>query len=776
MFCRRRETTKLTVALLASTCLLLGRGVATGQELQRKLRLPQAGADDVLLQYRMMQRLQNLASAADSATPDNGPASSPAAARPSQGTLPQQPNDQTPGFDASQMLKDLSPEDVNLLRQLGQRYMQNQDNKNREANALNPAATSESASQPPDVSSLRDFLSSPDIAENPQVQDLLKRFAEDRQLPAGSRGPTGLLPPQAAPQQAADRQRQTSPASSAMNQSGNAGASERSEDPNGLPAANASDPLRRMESPSLANLENRASPTPSPQKPTAKNPASEVAPNRGPRSSQAASELPPQSLGNGLPSSSNAGVSRLGPDEPSVNQGNSMSLEEVQRLAEKLGLRQAIDAAQDKLPQGNQRLGNSLQRQPTAAEQSDTQYEEQRQHGEAQPTSGSDPRQWLDSMRQAAGPGYAPRYTPAQESSQQLPSLKEFLGSVAQDPSQLPSVKELMSQLPREPSVLAGLPKSNSALSNSLKGFVTPSMVETLDRHGLKKTLADVIRQSERDVATQSSPTGRSDSRSSSSPSLGASFEKSVLQAIEGVSQDLLDQKKKMAEASPKKSNQSKNQPAGNSTSGLSNPKPSASALKSTGVTSGGTSIGQNSGSSGGKSDKPTGFFASATRTLNEWATGASSSTSAPSVSSAASKSGSAGVASPSTFPLSLLILLVAIVALVYGLNQRKSSLSRAKGELPPVNLAGEFDVVAAFHFLAKAGSPQRAEEWWTHGRTASTLGESAPAHRSAWFTLASLYERVRYAPDSMHLDANELEVARGAVRILQQERAAVRA
>jgi hypothetical protein len=106
--------------------------------------------------------------------------------------------------------------------------------------------------------------------------------------------------------------------------------------------------------------------------------------------------------------------------------------------------------------------------------------------------------------------------------------------------------------------------------------------------------------------------------------------------------------------------------------------------------------------------------------------------------------------------------------------KQRQQSVGSAARErpLPPEQIQGRPDIVAAYHQLARrAGRSFRP--WWHHRQIETLLLQTFPGRHAAITRLARVYEQSRYAPDSIPLTPTDLQTAREAIRECQHQAAA---
>ena len=87
---------------------------------------------------------------------------------------------------------------------------------------------------------------------------------------------------------------------------------------------------------------------------------------------------------------------------------------------------------------------------------------------------------------------------------------------------------------------------------------------------------------------------------------------------------------------------------------------------------------------------------------------------------------------------------------------------------LPPDQIHGRPDIVAAYHQLARQ-AVRSFRPWWHHRQIETLLLQTFPGRQSAITQLAGVYEQSRYAPDSIPLSPTDLETAREAIRQCQK-------
>lgn len=337
--------------------------------------------------------------------------------------------------------------------------------------------------------------------------------------------------------------------------------------------------------------------------------------------------------------------------------------------------------------------------------------------------------------------------------------VQEFLKQMQQDPSSLPKLENLLTDLPRANG------QSNSQLSDQLKSMVPDQLRQKMEGKGFSKTLRGLVSEANRQVRSGKAET--SDSTSTAPSSLLAGVEKSVLKALDGVSQDLIKSTKKDTADQVSSSKQASRGKRAGGPSLAFNPK----SLTSTGSEQSSSRSSGKSSSSDSKSEKPTGFFSAAAKFVNGLATNGDSETaSTPSAGPAAATSILGSDSSSQRGYLSWVVLpLLGMLLLAWLFFWRKpaSQLERRIRAIPVGEIRSGADVISAFHAIA-GGNARQAELWWTHQRAAVELSATEPESRSAWTTLAELYERARYCSQLAPLSESQLADARQAIQRLQ--------
>jgi len=129
---------------------------------------------------------------------------------------------------------------------------------------------------------------------------------------------------------------------------------------------------------------------------------------------------------------------------------------------------------------------------------------------------------------------------------------------------------------------------------------------------------------------------------------------------------------------------------------------------------------------------------------------------------------------SAASSPLSLGAMLAVALGVLWLLlkfaGQRRQLTTGGTGNerpLPPDQIHGRPDIVAAYHQLARR-AVRSFRPWWHHRQIETLLLQTFPGRQSAITRLAGVYEQSRYAPDSIPLSPTDLETAREAIRACQ--------
>lgn len=129
--------------------------------------------------------------------------------------------------------------------------------------------------------------------------------------------------------------------------------------------------------------------------------------------------------------------------------------------------------------------------------------------------------------------------------------------------------------------------------------------------------------------------------------------------------------------------------------------------------------------------------------------------------------------AAPSALSLgaTLAVALGVLWLLLKFAGQRRQMAAGSTGNerpLPPDQIRGRPDIVAAYHQLARR-AVRSFRPWWHHRQIETLLLQTFPGRQSAITRLAGVYEQSRYAPDSIPLSPTDLETAREAIRECQK-------
>lgn len=257
----------------------------------------------------------------------------------------------------------------------------------------------------------------------------------------------------------------------------------------------------------------------------------------------------------------------------------------------------------------------------------------------------------------------------------------------------------------------------------------------TLQSRGLKQTFRELVRNARSEAKSKPTVANGNGSSATSAPEM----EGALLQAMDGIRQDVVQMVKdgKFKFRKPDPSNTSR---SGSSRSMSSRSKPS--------------------------------IAREIQRTARNWLNDvASAPVTRPMPEATASRSGadSASV----VFSGSGAALLSALVGVMIGglfvlrelrAARDKEAVHGHHSRITSDQIRTRDDVVQAFHAVAlKPG--QNAEEWWTHRKVVSDMVSESPEHEGSVSVLADLYEQARYLPADADLTEEQLQQARMAYR-----------
>ncbi len=364
-------------------------------------------------------------------------------------------------------------------------------------------------------------------------------------------------------------------------------------------------------------------------------------------------------------------------------------------------------------------------------------------------------------------------------SNNRLPNLGSRGDTSVQDlirnmsPADLPPLEEIAQLMPKSGGGNGGL---SAPLAEKLKSMVDRDLSKQLDSNGITRTLRGLFNEARKAPPPQSSSTG---SGAPTDKSLSSSVEKSVLSTLDGLGKSLLgksDDKAKEQLAS-KSNSASGNSASSNAGSNRAGNLRSNSASNRSGSPTTASSLGNSVASASEK--KEPGFLKSASTALDRWVTRGRNKPDASTRSSSSPINSGTGVSLPSELPGLGWLLWVALFAVaglataLYLLRKKIPGIKSANMGFPlPAsaleNIRTHADVIQAFHALAFR-SPGQAESWWTHRRAAVELSPPDTTLQSAWERLAKLYEEARYHQDRQELSPEKAMAARQALQTLSQ-------
>lgn len=298
---------------------------------------------------------------------------------------------------------------------------------------------------------------------------------------------------------------------------------------------------------------------------------------------------------------------------------------------------------------------------------------------------------------------------------------------------------------------------------------------EELASSGLKGTLRKIIEQSKQQVR-QSKQTGESVT-GTSQPSMTSRLENSILQALDGVRQQVVERSGTEQSGAAKSGIRQQSTESGGKPEWKQVPSPSAASPSSRNPVStwrlqppdAASAVTRRSESAQGMPSGSSGLREAASRFFSEIATAPSSG------SMSSGRSGSSLLQAPASpegwVTLILLPLVVLLLALLMAVRSRlvhgrKSGgwAASALAQLRGAEIRTREDIIRAFHALVR-GSRTTSEDWWTHVAAANELSQSAPASRTAVQTLAAIYEQARYAPPHAEISTDQILLAKQSLK-----------
>lgn len=114
-----------------------------------------------------------------------------------------------------------------------------------------------------------------------------------------------------------------------------------------------------------------------------------------------------------------------------------------------------------------------------------------------------------------------------------------------------------------------------------------------------------------------------------------------------------------------------------------------------------------------------------------------------------------------------LVLVLVLLRKRVATATQQRELVAKLTKQLLTSGIRSRADLIRAFH-LVVLGSPHPAADWWTHRRAATKLAEAAPQLHTFLDELARLYELARYLPPDAELSEDQLARATDALQQCQ--------
>ncbi|MEQ9408141.1 MAG: DUF4129 domain-containing protein [Fuerstiella sp.] len=671
----------LRVALVG--LVLVPPSVVCGQSdsaSHRRLELPDGGSSDLQRQMLLLQQLQSLVSNGQSqqsppTTPPNA-ASGPA----------------------------VTPDQLQALQQLMKSF----------GGRIPPGMLPDPKDIPPEL--ISGIMSDPNARQ--QIQDMLKQYAQDRQLPQGSdgRGPD-ILPPRTDGENSGRRND-----INAAPQNGSPGRNTESASENPArgsePSDARTDDSSEQQLPSMNELMNKLKDLQQKYLPEdgADGPGSDTS-----DSGYRQQDTTPNSSASPLQNSPASTPGQSPRRRPASPQTSPQTDDDWARLLEQLAERQ-------------RQSGRPSDQQPAA--------------GSRNGIGGQD--------RPGAG-------TPDQSRDSDISSVQDFLKKFQDVPLQ-PSAP-LADASSTQPGASAGLsrqsrngsPEPSPKIEPSLDTGPSPEELRRtqqqikseLDRNGFQQALRRIAREAQQQAQSAAN------SGSSGLPAAGnapavrdAGVEAALFRALDGVREDLLEIAKE-AKFKP-----------GNSDTSMGN---RANGSGSAAVRS-----------AGSDNDRPSAmreFRSSAKDFLSGLIQGPAAAPSRPATPSALPGSSMPGTGN-SSFGYVLLLTLAAIAAILFWKLSRPGLLAHehAAGgtRMKAMHIRTKADVIRAFHQMAL--TPGRdTEPWWTHHQVVDDLIQRSPKTFDEARLLAQLYEQARYLPADTEFTAEQIQQARDALQWCRQ-------
>lgn len=334
-------------------------------------------------------------------------------------------------------------------------------------------------------------------------------------------------------------------------------------------------------------------------------------------------------------------------------------------------------------------------------------------------------------------PGLNPqrRGTPNSIKRPNIRSVPEFLQSMKDTP--LPRITEAFPELQ---GIVPSFSKSAKS-KDKVSDWMPKNLAEQLNKKGLGKTIGDMARQASRDVRRNAA-----EGETQSSSSVLQEVESGLLKALGGATAEVVDIAKDMK------------------------PKKKPADAKEANTSKSGAEAKTASASPGATAQSKKSATASFQKKAASWLSKMTTSPTDDTLGSASSGiGGSQGEGGRVLYYSIVLFLLGAVVFLlvrkrVFQVPHHRHGIA---GLPHPSEITNSDDVVKAFHTIA-ANINVETQVWWHHRRAAKVWAAAHPAINNAYATLASLYEQVRYGPDSKPLTAEQLADARRAIQQCQ--------